>query len=139
MKTLLDVYITFPTDSETDKSFEKLYKYFGCVENVEEAFDIEFSCGDGKYYSDFHYNWDDYEAAYGSNEENDVSKYDGCVCLKSPPRMRSTGQILKIDKLYHFTVKYSEKNDEEVQYLNSIEISRIYTYSKKFTYRKTLP
>jgi hypothetical protein len=132
MNIVLDVLLSFPTDVETNRIFTKLYKFCGSIEDVENDFDVEFSCGDGKYLSDF-WSWtegDSLVANYHTDEEyEEVAKYDGKVCLKTPPRFRQVkmSQVpekMKQDKSYRFTVKYYEKSQEYVFYINSKERSR---------------
>ena len=43
------------------------WKFFGCVEKIEQLFDIEFSCGDGKFLSEI------------SDDDPEMAKYDGMV------------------------------------------------------------
>lgn len=117
----VDIYISFP--SERDWAYNKLRKHFDCVEDVEKAFGIEFSCGDGKFLSDF-YQWTtNNEGLKCVVSDEDLLKYDGNVCLKTPPRLNAltpsdTIKQLKANKDYRFTIKYFEKTGEEVYYIN---------------------
>jgi hypothetical protein len=132
MNIVLDVVLSFPTDVETNRVFTKLYKFCGAVEDVENDFGIEFSCGDGKYFSDYWY-WTEggsLVANYHTDEEyEEVAKYDGKVCLLTPPRFKQTkrSQVpeqMEQDKRYRFTVKYYEKSQQYVFYINGKERSR---------------
>ena len=116
METQIDVYLNFPFDEEKDpeleEEFGKLRKFCGSVEHMEEAFDIEFSCGDGKYLSDI------------EDDDNELEKYDGEVSTLYPPRNREDRKELAVNKWHRFTAKYSEKNEELVYFLNRKETSR---------------
>ena len=109
--TRIDVYLKFPSDEWDEEQYNKLHKACGSVENIEQAFGIEFSCGDGKYLND-------------ELTDEELEKYDGNVSLDFPPRFAETLVPLKIFKLYRFTIKYSEKTEEAVYYLNRVEVSR---------------
>ena len=124
MEVKLDLYLSFPIPPHKEPEYEKLLKYFGSVEDVEQAFEIEFSCGDGKYFNDLIANWPDTDEG---NEE--VAKYDGQVCTDTPPRLKSIKMSMKseqmtVNKSYRFTVKYFEKVGEETYYINGKERSR---------------
>lgn len=106
MKTIVDVYLSFPMSEYIEDQLEELYKACGSMEAVEEAFDIEFSCGDNKYLSDIE---DDME---------ELDKYDGKVCTNCVPRERHDGKEFKPNKVYNFQIKYSEQNEEVSFYLN---------------------
>lgn len=56
--------------------------------------------------------------------DEELEKYDGNVCLDSPPRFSESKELFKLNKPYRFTIKYSEKTEEAVFYLNSKEVSR---------------
>lgn len=128
METQIDVYLKFPLDEEKDKEIEedfgKLRKFCGSVEDMEEAFDIDFSCGDGKYLSDL-WEWsesgDSLKAAVADEE---LEKYDGNVCTLFPPRRREDRKELATNKWHRFTAKYSEKREELVFFLNNKETFR---------------
>jgi hypothetical protein len=120
MQTKLSVIITFPADVDTDPEYIKLWKYFGSVESIEHAFQIEFSCGDGKFLSKV--------------TDEELEKYDGKVCLKTPPRSQATNKLLKLDKPYIFVVKCNDKTEEEVFYLNSKIVSRRHYSNPWFFY-----
>lgn len=122
METHFDAYIAFPvsgsgyyTSEYYQQSFDRLVKLLGCVEAVETAFDIEFSCGDGKYFSDF--------SEY-PGDEAEWRKYDGEVCLETPPRHGSDGDTLEKGKEYNFVVKYDPKQEEQIYYIDNKEKSR---------------
>lgn len=128
MDIKLDLNLIFPVVFG-QTTFDKLVKYCGSVEDVEQNFQIEFSCGDGKYFSDF-WKWtegDEGLHAVGSDE--DLEKYDGKVCLIAPPRlniikMSMVLEPMKAHTIYRFVVKYYPKKEEEVYYINSRERSR---------------
>ena len=108
MNVVLDVYLKFPANEFYEQQFSKLRKYVGSVEDIEQLFGVEFSCGDGKFMSDF-WKWSDNKQSLSvvvSDEELD--KYDGHVCLNSPPRNNTTKELLESNKKYRFTVKYYE-------------------------------
>lgn len=117
MQTTLDIYLTFPLPAWQEKDFEELHKYCGSVEHIERAFDIEFSCGDGKYLSDFCWEEDEQSLA-------DVQVYDGKVCTNHPPRTQHDGKVLASGKDIRFRAKYDELEDEEVFFLNNKETYR---------------
>jgi hypothetical protein len=111
MTTQLDIYLKFPADDWDEKQYNKLRKACGSVEHVESNFGIEFSCGEGKYLSD-------------ELTDEELEKYDGNVSLEDPPRFTESKELFKLNKPYRFTIKYSEKTEEAVFYLNSKEVSR---------------
>ena len=117
METHFDAYMKFPATSEYDLgTFDRLRKLLGSVEEVECSFAIEFSCGDGKYLSDL-------------NTKEEIEKYDGKVCLLTPPRlnvikMSMLPEQMKAGKDYRFTVKYNHKTEQQIFYINSKERSR---------------
>ena len=129
MNTVVDVYISFPADAESERAFDKLRDYFTSVEELEESFEIELSCGDGKYLSDF-WEWSENgEGLSATAADEELEKYDGKICLQTPPRLNAIKMSMRPaqmtpDKYYHFTVKYFEKAEEAVFYLNSRERSR---------------
>lgn len=128
MDIKLDLNLIFPVVFG-QTSFDKLVKYCGSVEDVEQNFEIEFSCGDGKYFSDF-WKWTEGgKGLYAAEPDEELEKYDGRVCTDTPPRLNSIkmSQVveqLKAHTIYRFTVKYYPKNEEEVFYINSRERSR---------------
>jgi hypothetical protein len=122
MQTKLTAIITFPTDVDTDPEYIKLWKYFGSVEHIEQAFQIEFSCGDGKFLSKV--------------TDEELEKYDGNVCLKTPPKITATTKLLRLDKPYTFVVKCNDKTEEETFFLNSKAISKRY-YSNPWNFYTT--
>ena len=117
METHFDAYMKFPATSEYDLgTFDRLRKLLGSVEEVECSFAIEFSCGDGKYLSDL-------------NTKEEIEKYDGNVCLLTPPRlnvikMSMLPEQMRAGKDYRFTVKYNPKTEEQIFYINSKERNR---------------
>jgi len=133
MEIKLNISLKFPLDAHAEKDYERLVKYCGSVEDVERNFEIEFSCGDGKYFNDF-WKWTEagalvanWPATPEANEE--VFKYDGQVCTITPPRLNAikmsmVPEQMKAGKNYRFTVKYSPKAEQEVYYINSKERSR---------------
>lgn len=132
METKLDVSLIFPVVFG-QTAYEKLVKYCGSVEDVEKNFAIEFSCGDGKYFSDF-WKWTDGGALVANwpdtpEADEEVAKYDGQVCTQTPPRLNSikmsmVPEQMKAHTIYRFTVKYFPRKEEEVYYINNKERSR---------------
>ena len=121
--TVLDVYLTFPLPPHQEEDYVELHKACESVEDIEENFNIEFSCGDGKYLSDF-WEWTESgDALKAVAADEELLKYDGNVCTNHPPRYREDKKQFKVDKPYRFTIKYSEKNEELIFFLNSKEIS----------------
>jgi hypothetical protein len=114
MDTQVDVWISFPADTDAEAGYDELHKYFGSVEAIEIAFEMEFSCGDGKFLSN--------DSDFADDEE--LGKYDGNVCLQSLPQSHILGNLFQANKDYRFTVKYSEKTEEEIYYFNRKEIGR---------------
>ena len=118
METHFDAYMNFPATSEYDLgTFDRLYKLLGSVEDIEQSFAIEFSCGDGKYLSDL-------------NTKEEIERYDGNVCLLTPPRlnvikMSMLPEQMKAGKDYNFTVKYSPKTEQQIFYINGKERNRL--------------
>lgn len=115
MKTLFDAYVSFPATSEYSLgTLDRLVKLCESVEMVEQYFNIEFSCGDGKYYNDYYY-WTEggsLAANYHTEEDyENVAKYDGKVCYESVPRFRDTKELFKADKDYNFSIKSKETDD----------------------------
>lgn len=121
METQLDVYLSFPLPSWQEEDYAALHKACGSVEDIEENFDIEFSCGDGKYLRDL---WDLWDPQVGNSADEELLKYDGNVCTDHPPRERETNKPFKPNKPYRFTIKYSERDEEAIFYLNRKEITR---------------
>jgi hypothetical protein len=119
MEVVFDEYLSFPMPSHMEEGYVALHKACGSVEDIEEDFDIEFSCGDGKYLRDL-WEWsesgDSLRAAVADEE---LEKYDGNVCTDHPPRHREDKKQFKVDKPYRFTIKYSEHREELVFFLNS--------------------
>jgi hypothetical protein len=118
METHFDAYMNFPATSEYDLgTFDRLRKLLGSVEDIECSFAIEFSCGDGKYLSDL-------------NTKEEIEKYDGNVCLLTPPRlvvikMSQVPEQMKAGKDYRFTVKYNHKTEQQIFYINGKERNRL--------------
>ena len=130
MEVKLDIALMFPIVSE-EKQYGKLVKYCGSVEDVEENFQIEFSCGDGKYLSDL-WKWSEGgEGLYAVAPDEELEKYDGQVCTNTPPRLNTIkmsmkAEVMKPHTLYRFTAKYFPKNEEIVFYINGKERNRKY-------------
>lgn len=118
METHFDAYMKFPATSEYDLgTFDRLRKLLGSVEDIECSFAIEFSCGDGKYLSDL-------------NTKEEIEKYDGNVCLLTPPRlvvikMSQVPEQMKAGKDYRFTAKYNHKTEQQIFYINGKERNRL--------------
>jgi len=112
MSTVFDIYLSFPLTPNMEQDFEKLYKACGSIEGVELAFNMEFSCGNGLYLSDI------------EDDEELLGKYDGEVCTNSVPRERNDGKEFRANKPYRFTIKYLERDEELVYYLNGKETFR---------------
>jgi hypothetical protein len=118
METHFDAYMNFPATSEYDLgTFDRLRKLLGSVEDIECSFAIEFSCGDGKYLSDL-------------NTKEEIEKYDGNVCLLTPPRlnvikMSQVPEQMKSGKDYRFTVKYNHKTEQQILLINGKERNRL--------------
>ena len=110
--TVFDLYLMFPLTEDQESDFEELYKACGSIERVEEAFDMEFSCGNDLYLSDI------------EDDEQLLHQYDGEVCTKSMPRHQVDGKEFKPNKPYRFTIKYLEKGEELAYYLNNKETFR---------------
>ena len=135
MKIKLQVTITFP--SVDDTNYIKLWEYFGSAEAIEQAFDFEFSCGDGKFMSDF-WQWSESkEALICTVSDEELENYDGNVCLTTPPRFFETKKLLSVDKPHKFVVKCSDKTEEEVFFLNGKEISRRHYSNPSSFYKKS--
>ena len=115
MYTIFDAYVAFPATSEYSLgTLDRLVKLCESVEMLEQYFNIEFSCGDGKYYNDYWW-WTESGsllANYHTEQEyEEVEKYDGKVCFESVPRFRDTNKLFKADKDYNFTIKSKETED----------------------------
>ena len=119
MDTHFDAYMNFPATSEYNLgTFDRLRKLLVSVEDIECSFAIEFSCGDGKYLSDL-------------DTKEEIEKYDGNVCLLTPPRlnvlkMSQIPERMKAGKDYRSTVKYSPKTEQQIFYINGKERNRLY-------------
>jgi len=107
MEIVFDEYLSFPMPSHMEEDYAALHKACGSVEQIEEAFDIELSCGDNKYLSDI------------EDDDEELAKYDGNACTDCVPRHRDGKKKFKVDKPYRFTIKYSEHREELVFFLNS--------------------
>jgi hypothetical protein len=118
METHFDAYMKFPVTSEYDHgTFDRLHKLLGSVEAIECSFAIEFSCGDGKYLSDL-------------DTKEEIEKYDGKVCLLTPPRlvvikMSQVPEQMRAGKDYRFTIKYSPRAEEQIFLINGKERNRL--------------
>ena len=120
----LDVILSFPLSETNEKEYRKLHKYCDSVENFERNFNLELSCGDGLYFSDF-YKWSESGEALRAIVTNEVlDKYDGAVCTKTPPRNKTTRVPLETGVSYRFSVKYFPRQEEDVFYLNGVEVGR---------------
>jgi len=131
METHFDAYMKFPAISEYDLgTFDRLHKLLGSVEDIEQSFAIEFSCGDGKYFSDF-WKWTESgEGLYAVGSDEELEKYDGQVCTDTPPRLNSIKmsmlpEQMKAGKDYRFTVKYNHKTEEQIFLINGKERNRL--------------
>jgi len=119
MTTIFDLILKFPCGEEGEELFNKLIKFCGSVEAVESLFGVEFSCGDGKYFSDI------FEMVYVGNlvkctyDPENVGKYDGKVCLKTAPRITGDKPD-RAPRQYRFTIKQT-KGEHYVFFLNSKE------------------
>lgn len=114
--TVFDIYLMFPLTEDQESDYNELYKACGSVEHIEQAFDIEFSCGNGLYLSDI------------EDDEKLLHQYDGEVCTDSMPRHQVDGKEFKPGKNYRFTIKYLEQDEELVYYLNGKETFRKPSY-----------
>jgi hypothetical protein len=118
METHFDAWMKFPVTSEYDHgTFDRLHALLGSVEDIECSFAIEFSCGDGKYMSLL-------------DTEEEMEKYDGKVCLLTPPRLHTIKmsmlpEQMKADKDHRFTIKYKPKTEEQIFYINGKERNRL--------------
>ena len=115
METKFEAHLIFPLDVWSQPEYERLAKYCGSVEDVEQNFEIEFSCGDDKYLSDL--------------EGEELEKYDGKVCTETCPRLNAikmsmVPEQMRAHKMYRFTVKYSAKTEKEIYYINGKERSQ---------------
>lgn len=124
MEIVFDEYLSFPLPPYMEEDYVALHKACGSVEDIEENFDIEFSCGDGKYLRDL-WEWSESgDALKAVVADEELLKYDGNVCTNHPPRQREEKKMFKLNKPYRFTIKYSEKHEEAVFFLNNKQISR---------------
>jgi hypothetical protein len=120
----LDVSLTFPLSEANKKDYRKLYEYCDSVEDFERNFGLEMSCGDGLYYSDF-YKWSETGEALRAVVTNEVlDKYDGEVCTQTPPRNKTTLIPFEAGVSYRFSIKYFPRQEEDVFYLNGVEVGR---------------
>jgi len=90
MTTLL-IMASFKKDrTPSDVSdFNKIIRECGrCIEEVEENFGIEFSCGDGKYLSQI------------GVDDPELRKYDGHVSFEYPPLNRMNKEVLPIELVF---------------------------------------
>lgn len=112
--TVFDIYLSFPITDDQESDFIELHKACGSIEHIEQAFDIEFSCGNDLYLSDI------------EDDEQLLHQYDGEVCTNSMPRHQVDGKEFKSGRPYRFTIKYFD--EELVYYLNSKETFRQLSY-----------
>lgn len=120
METIIDISFKFPIEDTltNQKLFDKLWKFCKGIEGIEIAFNIEFSCGDGKFIPDF-WKWSDSgEGLYCTVSDEELEKYDGEVDLESLPRFADTKKLFQANKWYRFTVKV-DKDEQYHYYLNS--------------------
>ena len=61
---------------QTEVLDDEFFDYFKCVESIEDSFEIEFSCGDGLFYSDL---LSDYVLFDNENQDENLDFYDGKV------------------------------------------------------------
>ena len=82
------------------EDFSDLITWFGCVENIEGLFGIEFSCGDGLFLTDLESDWDTF------------CKYDGLVDATT---FRQAGKVKKGSYVFKFTYNedWRETGSEE--------------------------
>jgi hypothetical protein len=127
MEIKLDISLNFPLDAE--RGYERLVKYCGSVEDLERNFQIEFSCGDGRYMSDL-WRWSENgDGLQATVSDEELEQYDGNICVITPPRLNAIKmsmmpEQMKAGKNYRFTIKYFPKVEEEVYYINGKERSR---------------
>lgn len=123
---IFDEYLKFPLSSEHEQDFEELVTMVGSVEKLEECFGIEFSCGDGKYFSNL-YSWsDNKEGLQASVTDDELLKYDGKVDLDFPPQFQEDQTPFVANRPYRFTIKMrgEEGDGELIFFINSKERSR---------------
>ena len=87
MEVVFDEYLKFPLPPYMEEDFTALHKACGSVEYIEEAFDIELSCGDNKYLSDI------------EDNDEELAKYDGNACTDCVPRHRDSKKNLRLTNL----------------------------------------
>jgi len=110
METIFDAYVSFPATSEYSQgTLDRLVKLCESVELLEQYFNIEFSCGDGKYLSDI------------EDDPKELELYDGNVCYNYAPRERDDGKEFKLNTDYNFTIKSKETKlgDEVTFFINN--------------------
>lgn len=99
MKTVLDLRIKFSPEDEYLEEINELTDFCNGVEDVENKFDIEISCGDGKFLNDLIKPWLD-----GRMSDEEFRKYDGEVDWGCPPRDFETKKLLS-NRVHSFVVK----------------------------------
>ena len=113
METILDLRIKFSPEYDYSEEIDELVDFCRCVENVENKFGIEVSCGDGKFLSDL---WDQWKFGTGELSDEEFGKYDGLVDWTYPPRDKETGNLLS-SRAHSFDVK-EDKNKYLHYYLD---------------------
>lgn len=98
---IFEIYIRFDETVNEDLFYSDIFSFFNNIESFEDSFNIEFSCGDGKYLSEI------------DDDSPDLEKYDGLIDLKYPPKDKETGKVLSSTKTYSFRVKRKPGIDEE--------------------------
>lgn len=78
------------------ESWQRLIDFFSCVEEVENKFDMEFSCGDGLFFSD-----------------TDDLEYDGKVDYAHAPRCRTTQKLLDCKSHLVFEICGSKIDEQD--------------------------
>jgi hypothetical protein len=106
-ETIAKVQISFPTTAENE-DLRQLEKICGSIYMLETCFGIEFSCGDGKYLSDF-------KRPTGEIDENGdlvyeydeaaIDKYGENLDLSCPPRLLERVHVLRANWPHKFEVK----------------------------------
>lgn len=107
MHIIFNKYLSFPATDWTESQISYLTSLLGGIEAVEIDFDIELSCGDRKFLTDI------------EDNDRELEKYDGNVCLKSLPRYADTKKLFKPNKEYRFTITVSDDNTEVKFSINS--------------------
>jgi hypothetical protein len=101
METILDLRIKFSPEYDYSEEIDELIDFCRCVESVENKFEIEISCGDGKFLNDL---WDQWKLGTGELSDEEFEKYDGEVDWSYPPRDGETKNLLS-NRTHSFVVK----------------------------------